>query len=47
MITRILLLSFYLIIAVHSDLSVDPNTNYLRDEHNRIRVMHGINVVYK
>ncbi len=30
-----------------SFLSVDSNTNLLRDENNRIRVMHGLNVVYK
>lgn len=28
-------------------LSVDPERNVLRDEYNRIRVMHGVNVVYK
>ncbi|CAF1137734.1 unnamed protein product, partial [Rotaria sordida] len=34
----------------HSELSrikVDPNTQYFIDEYGRVRIFHGVNVVYK
>ena len=36
-----------LVVHIESSLSVDPLTNVLKDEYNRFRVMHGVNVVYK
>jgi endoglycosylceramidase len=45
-IKHIILLLAILAIA-HSFLTVDTNMNLLRDEFNRIRVFHGLNVVYK
>lgn len=42
-----LLVLVLMITQIHAELSVDPVTNVLRDEHNRYRVMHGVNVVYK
>ena len=34
-------------VCTQSFLTVDNNKNVIRDEFNRIRVMHGVNVVYK
>ena len=39
-----------LLLAVAATLgsyTVDPHFNVLRDEHNRIRIFHGVNSVYK
>jgi endoglycosylceramidase len=36
-----------LAICLHSSLWVDPNNSVLRDEYNRIRVIHGVNSVFK
>lgn len=36
-----------LVARIDGSLSVDPVTNILKDEYNRFRVMHGVNVVYK
>ena len=35
------------IATVLGSYTVDPHFNVLRDEHNRIRIFHGINSVYK
>jgi hypothetical protein len=36
-----------IVVCCHGLLSVDTNANVLRDEYNRVRVFHGVNVVYK
>ncbi|CAF1635656.1 unnamed protein product [Rotaria magnacalcarata] len=45
-----LLTFFYLIVHSHSELPsirVDPNTQNFIDEYGRVRIFHGVNVVYK
>ena len=42
----ILIFSFLLTFAV-GFLTVEPITSKLRDEYNRLRMMHGLNIVYK
>ena len=40
----------YFIVKIHSELSriqVDPNTQQFIDEYGRVRIFHGVNVVYK
>jgi endoglycosylceramidase len=44
---REIYLLFALIVLGASELSVDPNSNLIVDEYNRIRVFHGVNSVYK
>lgn len=36
-----------LIAAAQAFLTVDTNTNQLKDEYNRIRIFHGVNAIYK
>lgn len=36
-----------IVVVCNGLLNVDPNANVLRDEFNRVRVYHGVNVVYK
>lgn len=43
---RIILL-LLCVAQIFGSLSVEPLTNILKDEYNRFRVMHGVNVVYK
>lgn len=47
MIIKHIILLLAIVALSQAVLSVDTLANVIRDEHNRIRVYHGVNVVYK
>lgn len=44
---KIFIICSLVLVAVAGFLSVDSASNKIKDEFNRLRVMHGLNVVYK